>query len=193
MADHPRHDDTHEGFLQRWARRKEEAARASEHADVSPVAGSSAEVHDDISHPTPADARAAPADAPAPTLTSADVAALAPDSSYAPFMARGVDKAVQRLAMKKLFSDPHFQALDGLDIYMGDYNVASPVSAGMLASLQHAQGMLARGAELAERLAEAERLAQSANAPAVAAVSTNDGAAAVAVSPGPPPISEGDA
>jgi hypothetical protein len=51
---------------------------------------------------------------------------------------------VRRLAMKKLFADPHFKLIDGLDIYMADYNLPSPVSAEMLASLTDAQSMFAR-------------------------------------------------
>ena len=52
--------------------------------------------------------------------------------------------AVQRLALKKLFSDPHFKVMDGLDIYMDDYNKASPLAADMLAQLRHANSALGR-------------------------------------------------
>ena len=46
--------------------------------------------------------------------------------------------------MKKLFADPHFNVIDGLDIYMADYNLPSPVSPAMLASLSHARNVFAR-------------------------------------------------
>jgi hypothetical protein len=72
----------------------------------------------------------------------ADVANLTRDSDYAPFIARGVDQAVQRGAMKKLFADPHFNLMDGLDIYIGDYNTPDPIPAAMLALLDHAKGVL---------------------------------------------------
>ena len=79
----------------------------------------------------------------APPLPSMDdVANLTRDSDYAPFIARGVDQAVQRGAMKKLFADPHFNLMDGLDIYIGDYNTADPIPAAMLAMLEHAKGVL---------------------------------------------------
>ncbi len=71
-----------------------------------------------------------------------DVAGLTRDSDYAPFMARGVDQMVQRGAMKKLFADPHFNLMDGLDIYIGDYNTPDPMPAAMLALLEHAKGVL---------------------------------------------------
>ena len=121
-------------FFQRWARLKQESAE--------PVAPK-------------VDALPAPVTAPEPDAprlpTLEDVAALGVDSDYTVFMSKGVDKSVQRQAMKKLFADPRFNVMDRLDIYIDDYNVATPVSATMLAALGHAQGMLARGAELQAR------------------------------------------
>lgn len=80
-----------------------------------------------------------------PTLE--DVARLTPDSDYSIFVGQGVDKSVQRLALKKLFADPHFNVLDRLDMYMDDYNIPSPVSAEMLAQLDHARSALRRFVE----------------------------------------------
>jgi hypothetical protein len=77
-----------------------------------------------------------------PTLD--DVAALGTDSDFSAFVSQGVDKNIQRLAMKKLFSDPRFNVLDGLDIYIDDYNKPDPVPAAMLASLRHARSMFSR-------------------------------------------------
>jgi hypothetical protein len=34
--------------------------------------------------------------------------------------------------MKKLFSDPHFNVMDGLDIYIDDYSIAEPIPPSML-------------------------------------------------------------
>src|SRR5690606_14462149 len=50
-----------------------------------------------------------------------DVKLLTPDSDFSSFVARGVAPAVKNAAMKKLFSDPHFNVMDGLDIYIDDY------------------------------------------------------------------------
>jgi hypothetical protein len=77
-----------------------------------------------------------------PTLD--DVARLEPDSDFSAFVSKGVDKTVQRMAMKKLFADPHFNVMDGLDIYIDDYNKSDPVPAAMLASLQHAKSVFAK-------------------------------------------------
>jgi hypothetical protein len=67
---------------------------------------------------------------PAPTLD--DVARLDRDGDYAPFVARGVDEGVKRAALKKLFTDPHFNVMDGLDIYIDDYSVPDPIPLTML-------------------------------------------------------------
>jgi hypothetical protein len=57
-----------------------------------------------------------------PALTLEDVTALTPASDFSGFVAKGVDTAVKNAAMKKLFSDPHYNIMDGLDIYIGDYS-----------------------------------------------------------------------
>jgi hypothetical protein len=71
-----------------------------------------------------------------------DVKVLDGNSDYSMFIAKEVDKTVRRAAMKKLFSDPHFNVMDGLDIYIDDYTKASPLSPAMLAALQHAKNVL---------------------------------------------------
>ena len=116
-----------ENFFARWAKPKPDQAAA-------PGAVASVGSTDPLVPPEPVVAPAAP--------TMDDVASLTRDSDYAPFMARGVDQMVQRGAMKKLFSDPHFNLMDGLDIYIGDYNTADPIPAAMLALLDHAKGVL---------------------------------------------------
>jgi hypothetical protein len=130
-----------EGFLQRWSRLKADPAEAGPPAVSAPVSAPA----------PPAPLAAAPAaEVPLPTL--ADAAQLNADSDYSAFVARGVDSSVRRLAMKKLFADPHFNLGDGLDIYMGDYNLPSPVSDEMLASLDHAKNLFVRVEEAVEAL-----------------------------------------
>jgi len=132
-----------EGFLKRWSRLKAtgseaEAPRPAPAAPVStPV---SAPVSAPITAPVPVQADAPPQDRPLPTLE--DAARLTPDADFSSFVAKDVDKSVQRLALKRLFADPHFHVMDGLDMYMDDYNKPSPVSAAMLAALDHARSAL---------------------------------------------------
>jgi len=131
-----------EGFFSRWSRRKAKgepdapAPPAAPRLDLPPLAQT-------VQHPpvAPAPARDTP---PRPLPTLEDVALLGADSDFSAFVTEGVDKAVQRLAMKKLFSDPHFHLVDGLDVYIDDFNTPDPVSAAMLASLDHARSLLAR-------------------------------------------------
>lgn len=131
-----------EGFFSRWSRLKAngppagEVAAAAPHPDLPPVAQTAP-------HPpvAPAPARDTP---PRPLPTLEDAALLGAESDFSAFVTQGVDKAVQRLAMKKLFSDPHFHMVDGLDVYIDDFNKPDPISAAMLASLDHARNLLAR-------------------------------------------------
>ncbi|RZA33353.1 MAG: DUF3306 domain-containing protein [Lysobacteraceae bacterium] len=126
-----------EGFLRRWARLKSTGGDAAP-ADAPRAPAAPALAPAPLS---PARSEAAPR-APLPTVD--DVAGLTPDADFSAFVAQGVDKSVQRLALKKLFADPHFHVMDGLDMYMSDYNKASPLSPAMLASLKHAPGVLDR-------------------------------------------------
>jgi hypothetical protein len=71
-----------------------------------------------------------------------DVDKLHDESDFSVFMNEGVDETVKRSAMKKLFSNPHFNVMDGLDIYISDYSLADPLPPGMLASLLHAETLL---------------------------------------------------
>jgi hypothetical protein len=72
-----------------------------------------------------------------PTLD--DVRALTPKSDFQPFMRQGVATDVRNAAVKKLFADPHFNIMDGLDIYIDDYNTPDPLPAGMLKKMVGAQ------------------------------------------------------
>lgn len=65
-----------------------------------------------------------------PTLE--DVVQLTKDSDYSQFVQTEVSDEVHHAAMKKLFSDPHYNVMDGLDIYIGDYSKEDPLPPGML-------------------------------------------------------------
>ena len=69
----------------------------------------------------------------------ADVQGLTPASDFQTFMRQGVPGEVRNAAMKKLFADPHFNVMDGLDIYIGDYSVPDPLPAGMLEKMVGAE------------------------------------------------------
>lgn len=114
------------GFLNRWSRRK-----AGE--QLEPEKTSAPEPAQGLEKPIQIkEAVAGPQDE-TPPLTLEDVEKLdrfAPD--FSAFMKPGVDPVVQQAAMKKMFSDPHFNIMDGLDIYIDDYSKPDPIPMEML-------------------------------------------------------------
>ena len=159
-------------FFARWAKPNAEPRHASDVAAQEPKADESK-----AKFPAAGPARNEPAerknDAP---LTLDDVAGLTPESDYAPFVARGVDQTVQRSALKKLFSDPHFNVMDGLDTYIDDYNKFEPIPPEMLALLNHAQDLLNPLAKFEKpimQLIEAEPVAETGTAPPVTSAAAN--------------------
>lgn len=161
-----------EGFLRRWSRRKTEsklepdpASAAAPSAPAVALEPRPAPAGHAVPVPPPPPGQGGPAVAlPADTAladgaataeaqvgldqprlpTMDDVAQLTPDSDFSAFVARGVDGAVRRSALKKLFADPHFNVLDRLDMYMDDYNKPSPMPEGMLDALKHANSFFQR-------------------------------------------------
>jgi hypothetical protein len=61
-----------------------------------------------------------------------DVDKLTAESDFSTFMNKDVAGDVHQAAMKKLFSNPHFNVMDGLDIYIDDYSIEDPLPLGML-------------------------------------------------------------
>ncbi|MEP7099098.1 MAG: DUF3306 domain-containing protein [Burkholderiales bacterium] len=120
-------EEAPDGFLSRWARRKEQARSGVVDAPETSVVPVEAPIAKLVEPSPTAEARAAE---PLPTL--ADVALLTRESDYARFVATGVDDRVKRAAMKKLFADPHFNVMDGLDTYIDDYGKPDPIPLAML-------------------------------------------------------------
>lgn len=110
-----------EPFLNRWSRLKQEAQDPPQQEKTAEVA---------------ADPKAPP-----PELPPLDK--LTPDSDYRAFFHPKVDEDVRRAALKKLFSDPRFNVMDGLDVYVDDYSKTEPIPPAMLAGLRQAQKILA--------------------------------------------------
>lgn len=116
-------DGRGEGFLARWSRRKEAGpeARAREDERVREEAG------------LPAPPAAAEPEVPPPDLPPVET--LTPASDFTRFMRSDVPQASRNAAMKKLFADPHFNLMDGLDTYIDDYTRADPIPLAMLKEL----------------------------------------------------------
>jgi hypothetical protein len=100
-----------------------------------------------------------PAETPKPDLPALDK--LTPESDFSGFMHPKVEDALRRVALKKLFAgDPHFNLPDLFEPYSGDWNLAEPISAEMLSTLNQAR-MLLLSDEQKEALAKQEAEAQA--------------------------------
>ena len=117
--------DERESFLARWSRRKQEPGRA---ADPAPRAEM---------YPAAADG-AKPVQSDLPALDTLEGL----NSEYREFLRPDVDEGVRRSALKKLFSDPHFNQMDGLDTYIDDYSIENPIPDAILRGLTQARSLL---------------------------------------------------
>jgi hypothetical protein len=76
----------------------------------------------------------------APPLPAVDK--LTPQSDFGPFMHPRVEDSLRRVALKKLFSDPHFNAPDVFEPFSGDWTVGEPIGAEMLKNLNQTRTLL---------------------------------------------------
>jgi hypothetical protein len=77
---------------------------------------------------------------PAPPLPPLDN--LTPESDFTGFMHPKVKEELRRLALKKLFSDPHFNVPDPFEPYSADFTGGEPISEELLATLNQARSVL---------------------------------------------------
>jgi hypothetical protein len=118
-----------ERFLARWSRVKTESREVTS-APAMPVPDATAK---------------SAAEAPMPELPPVEKLTL--DSDFSGFFHPKVDEDLRRRALRKLFSDPQFNVMDGLDVYIDDYSKTEPIPAAMLASLKQAQRIFEWAAE----------------------------------------------
>jgi hypothetical protein len=142
--------DAPDGFLSRWSQRKALLRKGEElPAEVAPAPAALPIVEPEPVAAPPA-AAAAEDRPPAPTLD--EVAQLTPGSDFRRFVAADATPEVRNAALKKLFADPQFNVMDGLDTYIDDYNQFEPLTK---ANLQLMAGARALGLfdDEAEKLA----------------------------------------
>jgi hypothetical protein len=112
--------------LSRWSRRKLEATAE---ASAPPSAAESLAPVNTMAIAAPS----APAPPAAPELPSVD--SLNFHSDFTAFLRPEVDEKLKRAALKKLFRDPRFNVMDGLDTYIDDYTKADPIAPDVLKDL----------------------------------------------------------
>ena len=131
-------------FLGRWSQRKVQARHAALPADEPTKPTELARPADEVPQATVGQPLAATGNglqseaSTQPTLE--DVAKLTVDSDYSAFAARNVDSKIRNAAMRKLFAgDPHFNVMDGLDVYIDDYSVGVPIPKSMMRQMVQAR------------------------------------------------------
>ena len=174
-----------DNFLSRWSRRKHES-KAAEKLDPGLRREDTTVTPSQAAAVTPAQAAGAtPAQAAAVTpqagAQSTDPVPLPPiesltaESDFTPFMQPGVDASVKRLALKKLFEDPRFNVMDGLDVYIDDYTKTTPIPESLF-----------------EKMVQLERLGAFREEPvAPSEASEKDSAEQLVAKPEPDPSHEG--
>ena len=151
------------GFLDRWSRRKLASAGKALLADAPapgtpPAAEPGGQGGLVPSGARPAHALDAGADAAAPSAVEAQLPAvegLTLASDFTAFLKEEVSEALRRKALQKLFADPHFNRMDGLDIYIDDYSLPDPIPPEAMAKLKSAREWLMANETEVEAGAEA--------------------------------------
>ena len=139
-----------ETFFSRWSRRK--AATANEVVSTNIATDEKLQKPSDISdsitstvaafeakmprevQPEPglSDGKSAERKTSEPPEPLPAIESLTKESDFSPFMQADVEPAMRNQAMKKLFTDPHYNIMDGLDIYIDDYGKPDPIPPEML-------------------------------------------------------------
>ena len=121
-----------EPFLSRWSRRKLDSAK-----DPAALPLAAPETKAPPAAAVPLAARPAAKTELPPVDTLKGLA-----SEYQDFLRPGVDEKLRQSALKKLFHDPHFNVMDGLDTYIDDYSNPDPIPEDMLKTLKQANRLL---------------------------------------------------
>jgi Protein of unknown function (DUF3306) len=126
-----------EPMLSRWSRLKR---AASAQTQIETPVGAEPRVASDVAQssaaPSPISADAAVSAPPAADrLPLPPLSAISLTEDFTPFMQAKVPQALKQQALKALFKAPHFNAMDGLDIYIDDYTVFEPITPEVMATL----------------------------------------------------------
>ena len=162
-------DARDDGFLNRWARRKQRAVRAPK---AKPAEGP-----DEVpptAEPEVAEAERAQAQARRQELIDSlpEPEAMGPDDDYTQFLRDGVPDDLRQRALHRLWkSNPVFANLDGLNDYDLDYTDAATVVENLKTAFQVGRGMVTKEEREAEAAA-AERARRGEREPAETAADT---------------------
>jgi len=117
-----------EAFLDRWSRLKRDPPQESPALPVE---------------------KAEKAGREEPVVALPPVEELNPESDFVPFMNPKVDDATRRSALKKLFTDSHFNLPDPFEAYSEDYTRSEPIPEAMLKAINKVRDFAMNGPEQA--------------------------------------------
>lgn len=141
-----------ENFLSRWSKRKLEvraqeklAEEAPAVQDKAPVSAVNVESENRAHELVKADSQVQPVPDPElPLPTEADLLAVRQGGDIKAFMVDKVSAELKNKAFKALFSRPEFNVMDGLDIYIDDYNKFTPLSKEDIGKMTLSKQLLSR-------------------------------------------------
>lgn len=151
-----------DGFLGRWSQRKQDirAGRPLIEPEKPEIAVKAVAPKSDEQLEQPANIATTDEKPEIPLPTMADVHELTAESDFSPFVGKNVTAEVRNSAMKKLFTDPHYNVMDRLDIYIDDYSQPDPIPESMLRQMVSAKFLnLFKTEEEAEAKEAAEKAA----------------------------------
>jgi hypothetical protein len=162
-------ENTSESFLSRWAKRKAdvraEESNSVEMQNINPNIGVPFEAKMPVTA-IPERGLISNANENAETNPRLPtIESLTQESDFSPFMGKEVAADLRNQAMKKLFTDPHYNVQDGLDIYIGDYTKSDPIPLEMLRKMTQSKALF---------LFEEEEKAEAEAAAALAAAGSAD-------------------
>jgi len=145
-----------EGFLSRWSKRKAEHEATAPSTRAEPTEPAAGAEPAGLAEPAASTVKANPStggslaakmpetarqshtlpdalpDTKQPKPPLPTIESLTNESDFTPFMATDVPPDMRNQAMKKLFTDPHYNLMDGLDTYIDDYGKPDPLPEGWL-------------------------------------------------------------
>lgn len=141
-----------ENFLSRWSKRKLEVRAQEKLAEEAPAIQGKASVSavnvesENRAHElVKADSQVQPVPDPElPLPTEADLLAVKQGGDIKAFMVDKVSTELKNKAFKALFSRPEFNVMDGLDIYIDDYNKFTPLSKEDIGKMTLSKQLLSR-------------------------------------------------
>lgn len=145
--------------LKRWSDRKRAVVRESASPDA--LAADHAEAPPDTTAP----AAASDANLPAEPVALPPVESLSFDADFTAYMKPDVDPSLKRAALKKLFADPRFNVMDGLDVYIDDYSKPDPIDAETVRGLVQARYLFDPPKTRINERGEVEEVPPEADAP----------------------------